>query len=541
MNLYELMSGNLPASQSTPVFQLNTRSEHNTSGESDTASFDAILSNLRGAERQTGVKPSRNTAVQKKTAGTDSAKTDSKPKYLTFQEANANVRKTDSSDTKVKAEGALEETGKTDDSTEDSKKEVKAEMQSNFLNICAELLGIDKGELQKLLDKAGVSLDSLKDTADVKEAAANLSQLLGLDSEQAEALKNLFATAAEALGMPEAKQTDGVSADAGASAAKPAEVSKPAETQGIKGLQEGKTGSEELPADKGLLDKLAAQIGAKLDEISIQADKDNSTVEEELKSLMRPLLEKAEIAARTVSQDGTQTAASDVQPADGDASAQTQAVNASEKETGKGSGEDDDSRGKSDDKTAQKEIVSQPAQTVKAATPPVQYQTVQDTRQAAAVMTDKMPEVPVKTSELINQVIEKAKVVLSPDKSEMLMDLKPDSLGKLSLKVVTENGIVMAKFVADSQQVREILESNLQLLKDSLEKQGMNVQGFSVSVRQDQRGSDTGRPQYKPSGNPAVKTARSVTGTQLQTAGIFESGTAGNPYRWEESTINLTA
>jgi flagellar hook-length control protein FliK len=251
--------------------------------------------------------------------------------------------------------------------------------------------------------------------------------------------------------------------------------------------------------------------------------------------------QKAEIAARTVSQDGTQTAASDVQPADGDASAQTQAVNASEKETGKESGEDDDSRGKSDDKTGQRPVVSETVQTVKAATPLVQYQTVQDTRQAAAVITEKTPEVPVKTSELINQVIEKAKVVLSPDKSEMVMDLKPDSLGKLSLKVVTENGIVMAKFVADSQQVREILESNMQLLKDSLEKQGMSVQGFSVSVRQDQRGSETGRPQYKSSGNPAVRTARNASVTELQTAGIFESGTAVNPYRWEESTINLTA
>jgi flagellar hook-length control protein FliK len=548
VNLYELMSGNLLASQSSSVFQFNTQPERNTSSGSDTSSFGAILSKLGGTERQTGVNPSRNTAAQKKAAGSDSVKSDDKPKYLTFQEANANVWKTDSSDAHVKTESAAEKTEKMpDDSTEDRKKDVKADMQSNFLNICAELLGIDKGELQKLLDKAGISMESLKDAAGIKEAAANLSQLLGLNSEQTESLKELFSMAAESLGMLEAKQPDGGSTDAGASAAKPAEVSKSSEvsksadTQGIDSLQGVKTGSDESSADKSQLDKIAAKIGAKLDEISLQADKDNSTVEEELKNLMRPLLEKAEIAAKAVSQDGTQTAASDVQPADGDVSAQTQAANASDKDTGKGSSEEDDSDRESDDKTGQKAVVSQPAQTVKATTPLVQYQTVQDTRQAAAVVTEKTPEVPLKPSELINQVIEKAKVILSPDKSEMVMDLKPDSLGKLSLKVVTENGIVMAKFVADSQQVREILESNMQLLKDSLEKQGMNVQGFSVSVRQDQRGSDTSRPQYKSSGNPAGRTARNVSGTELQTAGIFESGAAGNPYRWEESTINLTA
>lgn len=544
MNLYELMSGNLPASHSSPVFQFNTQPERNTSTGRAMSSFDAILSKLSGTERQPGVNPSGNTetAVRKKTAVSDSAKTDSKPKYLTFQEANANVRKTDSSDTKVKAESAAEEIEKTpDDSMEDKKKDVKADTQSDFLNICAELLGIDKSELQKLIDKADISLDSLKDTAGINEAAVKLSQLLGLNSEQTESLKELFTITAESLGMLEAKHSVGGSADTGVAADKPAEVSKQTDTQGAGSLQVVKTGSVELPEDKGQLDKLAAKIGAKLDEISLEADKDDSTVGEELKNLMRPLLEKAEIAAKAVSQDGKQTAAAEVQPADGDAEAQTQALSASGRDTEKGSGETDDSGRESDDKTEQKAVVSQPVQTLKAATPLVQYQTVQNAGQAAAVATEKVPEVPVKPGELISQVIEKAKVVLSPDKSEMVMDLKPDSLGKLSLKVVTENGIVTAKFVAESQQVREILESNMQLLKDSLEKQGMNVQGFSVSVRQDQRGSDTSRPQYKPSGNQTVRAARNVSGAELQTAGIFESGIAGNPYRWEESTINLTA
>lgn len=546
MNLYELMSGNFQTAQGSSVFQFNAQPERNTSGNCDTSSFSAILgSKVSSTERQADANPARNTASQKKPSGYDSVKTDSKPKYLTFQEANANLRKTDANDASVKTESAAEETKKTtDDSTEDRKKKVRSDMQSNFLNICAELLGIDKGELQKLLDKAGISVEFLKDAAGIKEAAADLSQLLGLNSQQAESLRNLFATAAESLGMLAAKQADDGNTDTEASGIKPAEVSKSADTQSIAdktGPQTAKLESGETSADKSLLDKLAAQISSKLDEISLAADKDNSTVEEELKNLMRPLLEKAEIAAKAVSQEGTQAVDADVQQADADTDTAAQAANASNKGSEKESGETDDNSRESDAKAEQKSVVSQPVQIVKEATPPVQYQTVQDTRQAVIAVTEKTPDVPVKPRELISQIIEKAKVILSPDKSEMVMDLKPDSLGKISLKVVTENGIVMAKFVAENQQVREILESNMQLLKDSLEKQGMNVQGFSVSVRQDQRGADTNRPQYRPSGNPAARTARNVSGTELQTAGIFETAGRSNPYRWEESTIDLTA
>ena len=91
-------------------------------------------------------------------------------------------------------------------------------------------------------------------------------------------------------------------------------------------------------------------------------------------------------------------------------------------------------------------------------------------------------ESPVSRNEIINQVIEKAKITLTGEKSEMVVDLKPDSLGKIAMKIVTEHGIVSAKFVTENQQVKQILESNMQFLKDTLEKQGLTVQGFTVSV-----------------------------------------------------------
>jgi len=83
---------------------------------------------------------------------------------------------------------------------------------------------------------------------------------------------------------------------------------------------------------------------------------------------------------------------------------------------------------------------------------------------------------------IFKQVVDHAKVLISEDRSEMILQLKPENLGKLSLQVVTERGLMVAKFTAESIQVKEIIEANLPQLKTSLESQGIHVQGFSVSV-----------------------------------------------------------
>lgn len=89
------------------------------------------------------------------------------------------------------------------------------------------------------------------------------------------------------------------------------------------------------------------------------------------------------------------------------------------------------------------------------------------------------------TIDIIDQVAEQVDVTLVEDKSEMVIKLKPDHLGKVTMQISVENGNVTAKFLAESQRVKEALEANFQDLKDMLNKQGMNVQDLSVSVGND--------------------------------------------------------
>ena len=84
--------------------------------------------------------------------------------------------------------------------------------------------------------------------------------------------------------------------------------------------------------------------------------------------------------------------------------------------------------------------------------------------------------------DVIKQISEKVDVNLFEDKSEMIIKLKPDHLGKVTVEIAVENGAVTAKFLAESEKVKEILESNMQDLKDHLAKQGMIIQDLSVSV-----------------------------------------------------------
>lgn len=142
-------------------------------------------------------------------------------------------------------------------------------------------------------------------------------------------------------------------------------------------------------------------------------------------------------------------------------------------------------------------------------------------------------------SEFLNHVVERAKVILSPEKSEMVIDLKPDTLGKLSLKIVTERDVVMAKFTADNQQVKEILESNMEFLKDSLEKQGFNVQGFSVSVGKDSSSDNADRqnnvtPMYN------AKHLHNISSDKFEHQ-ISEIARLKDYYGWSTSSIDFTA
>lgn len=152
----------------------------------------------------------------------------------------------------------------------------------------------------------------------------------------------------------------------------------------------------------------------------------------------------------------------------------------------------------------------------------------------------------VKTStvnykDVLEQIKTGTKVVVSENTTEMTIKLNPENLGKLSLKLVTENGIVSAKFVAESQHVKEIIESNFNELKQSFMNQGLNIGNLSVSVGSE---GDGLRQQLYNSFNGKKKNSTPVNNDNVifdvngYEEGTSEQGSSNNIY--PESNVNYT-
>jgi len=142
--------------------------------------------------------------------------------------------------------------------------------------------------------------------------------------------------------------------------------------------------------------------------------------------------------------------------------------------------------------------------------------------------------------EVIKQIAEKVDVNLFEDKSEMIIKLKPDHLGKVTVEIAVENGNITAKFLAESEKVKEILESNMQDLKDHLAKQGMVVQDLSVSVENNDRGLLFNQNNYS-----TLKKRQKIEEVNNNEAYFIDDEYGLNElkaaYYWPDSTVSFSA
>lgn len=111
---------------------------------------------------------------------------------------------------------------------------------------------------------------------------------------------------------------------------------------------------------------------------------------------------------------------------------------------------------------------------------------------------------------VMNQVTMKIKLMAGENRQELELHLKPESLGKLTLKIIHDRGEVLARITAENEQVKSILESNMQLLKDALEKNGYSVQSLDVSVG-DRNGENRAASQQEQGRREDARESGSIT------------------------------
>lgn len=89
----------------------------------------------------------------------------------------------------------------------------------------------------------------------------------------------------------------------------------------------------------------------------------------------------------------------------------------------------------------------------------------------------------INTEYILKQIAEGAKLSLTDkSKGEMIIDLKPPNLGKISMQVLVDKSTVTAKITTQNTDIKDIIEANINQLKDSLSRQGIQVDSLMVSV-----------------------------------------------------------
>lgn len=84
--------------------------------------------------------------------------------------------------------------------------------------------------------------------------------------------------------------------------------------------------------------------------------------------------------------------------------------------------------------------------------------------------------------DIVNQIVEQLKIVINSEQTSMELQLNPESLGKINLSLVSKDGVMTAHFTTQNEVTKEAIESQMQILKDNLNSQGLKVESIEVTV-----------------------------------------------------------
>jgi len=505
----ELFCGNILSGQQASVKSPGAN-DNAASKTVSAGSFKSILENKVSMNNanENAIKPGPSES-------TDKAENAAEPKYRTFLDAKRSQKQS-----RVKASG--QGSGREDEAV--VIQEEKQEDLAETVGLIAGILCVGTAELDKLLDEAGIVLEPLDEAYGIIANVSKLSELLNLDKSQQDALEQLFLMAKDAMMAfkigEEAPEVVPVLSEQGGDA-------------------EGPENLQEIPADDGFLlieageaeAKLIEHIKSKLSKYIRELNGDRKAAEQSVREALKPFITDISVKSDKPHETTFETVAVDTEQPESAGDIGKKAVKNTESETmpeaglRKGPGAEEALLRADESKTQPAFAAVEPQEAVRS--------------QFEHVLTERAE--PVSPRQVISQTIEKASLMLTPEKSEMTIDLKPESLGRLSLKIASENGVITARFIAESYQVKQVLESNLEVLKDTLQRQGVNVEGFSVFVRQD---SGQAAQHFSRRWTGDIRRAEKAyvsAGIESATAGLYGAETVNNPFSWDYSTINLTA
>lgn len=111
---------------------------------------------------------------------------------------------------------------------------------------------------------------------------------------------------------------------------------------------------------------------------------------------------------------------------------------------------------------------------------------------------------------ILEQICDRIKVINRENLTELHLNLKPDELGEVAIKLVMDKGNMTARIAVENSHVKALIESNIPQIRDNLKNQNINVSNFSVSVGVNQEGFSNSRSFMDNSSMPGRKYAHTV-------------------------------
>lgn len=109
--------------------------------------------------------------------------------------------------------------------------------------------------------------------------------------------------------------------------------------------------------------------------------------------------------------------------------------------------------------------------------------TTQNVGQGQVVeVTQTVVQTRVDVEDILRQVSQMTRVFVNQAESSVEMQLNPANLGKIYLQVVSREGMITAQIAAQNEAVKEALESQVAVLKENMNQQGLKVEAIEVTI-----------------------------------------------------------
>jgi flagellar hook-length control protein FliK len=147
--------------------------------------------------------------------------------------------------------------------------------------------------------------------------------------------------------------------------------------------------------------------------------------------------------------------------------------------------------------------------------------------------------VPVRPQAVMSQVLDGATQILRNGSGRMVMSLLPPQLGTLDLDVVVQNNRVKMVMMADSQEVKQLLQAGMDDLRNALQDKGFQIDRLEVLVQN--RPDDAGSNFWQETGFGREDSAGREERKREQESGHAAQGPPARPLRTGDSGISIFA